>query len=61
MSYEVRFVSDHSLPEGVTWAFARQAGEAYLFVKSSAIDPVTGRCEALDRARAAWYGQVAAA
>jgi hypothetical protein len=61
MRYEVRFVSDHSLPAGVTWAFARQAGEAYLFVKSSAIDPVTGRCEALDRAREVWYGRAARA
>lgn len=55
MRYEVRFVSDHSLPEGVEWAFARQAGEVYLFVKLSAIDPVTGGCDALDLARAVWH------
>lgn len=55
MRYQVRFVSDHSLPEGVEWVFARQAGATYLFIRESAIDPVTGRCEALDRARAVWH------
>lgn len=60
MRYQVRFVSDHSLPEGVRWVFARQAGSAYLFIKESAIDPATGRCDALDRARNVWHEQVAA-
>lgn len=54
MHYEVRFVSDHSLPEGVEWAFARQAGETILFVRQSAIDATTGRCGALDAAWSAW-------
>lgn len=52
--YHVRFVSDHSLPAEVTWAFAQQAGETYLFVKQSAIDVDTGRCDALSRAWAVW-------
>ena len=54
MRYQVRFVSDHSLPEGVAWAFARQAGETYLFVKQSTINARTGCCDALDRAWTAW-------
>jgi hypothetical protein len=62
MHYQVRFVSEHSLPRGIAWAFATQAGETYLFVKWSAIDRRTGRCPALDRARAVWLaGLVAAA
>jgi hypothetical protein len=61
MCYQVRFVSDHSLPEGVPWVFATQAGATYLFVKWSAIDRATGHCVALDRARAAWLAKVAAA
>lgn len=54
MRYQVRFVSDHSLPAEITWAFAQQAGETYLFVKQSAIDAATGRCDALSRAWAVW-------
>jgi hypothetical protein len=62
MHYQVRFVSEHALPDGVTWAFATQAGETYLFVKWSALDRSTGRCPALDRARAVWLaGLVVAA
>jgi len=54
MRYQVRFVQDDSLPTGVEWAFARTSGETFLFVKRSAIDDVTGRCDALTRAWAAW-------
>jgi len=54
MRYQVRFVPDHSLPTGVEWAFARTSGETFLFVKRSAIDDATGRCDALTRAWAAW-------
>ena len=50
MQYQVRFVPDHSLPEGVRWAYARQAGETYLFVKQSTIDLATGRCDAITEA-----------
>jgi hypothetical protein len=58
MCYQVRFVPDHSLPMGVMWAFATHAGETYLFVKWSAIDRRTGRCPALDRARALWLAGI---
>lgn len=54
MHYQVRFVSDHSLPAGVTWVFARLAGETILFIKQSAIDVTSGHCDALTRAWAAW-------
>lgn len=52
--YQVRFVDDTSLPEGVEWIFARQEGSTYLFVKESAIDTTTGQCEALTRAWECW-------
>lgn len=54
MRYQVRFVADASLPEGVEWSFARQAGTTYFFVKQSAIDTTTGRCDALARAWEVW-------
>lgn len=54
MSYQVRFVQDSGLPEGVEWAFARTSDDTYLFVKQSAIDVSTGRCDALTRAWEAW-------
>ena len=54
MRYQVRFVPNDSLPTGVEWAFARTSGETFLFVKRSAIDETTGRCDALTRAWAAW-------
>lgn len=54
MRYQVRFVSDHSLPRGVEWAFARQAGDTFLFVRQSAINVGSGRCDALTRAWEAW-------
>lgn len=57
MRYQVRFVDDGALPSTVEWAFARTAGETYLFVKHSAIDAATGRCEALTRAWEAWQAQ----
>lgn len=56
MRYQVRFVSDIALPEGVEYAFASQRGETYLFVKQSAIDIATGRCDALSRAWETWQG-----
>lgn len=54
MSYKVRFVADSALPDEVEYAFARFADEAYLFIKQSAIDPVTGDCDAVVRAWVLW-------
>lgn len=54
MRYQVRFVHDDSLPGGVEFAFVRQAGQACLFIKQSAIDADTGRCDALTRAWTLW-------
>lgn len=54
MRYQVRFVDDTALPEGVDWTFARLAGETFLFVKNSAIDTTTGECDALTRAWKCW-------
>jgi hypothetical protein len=54
MRYQVRFVSDTSLPEGVEYAFARQGDETYLFVKQGAVDTTSGRCDALSRAWERW-------
>lgn len=54
MKYQVRFVEDSGLPQEVEWAFARTTGETYLFVKQSAIDPTSGRCDALTHAWEAW-------
>lgn len=54
MRYQVRFVGNDDLPEGVEWVFARQAGHTYLFVKQSAICEETGRCKALSRAWQVW-------
>lgn len=54
MRYQVRFVDDGALPEGVDWTFARQAEETFLFVKESAIDATTGECDALTRAWECW-------
>lgn len=54
MKYEVRFVGDSDLPDGVEFAFARFAGEAYLFIKQSSIDPETGSCDAVVRAWVLW-------
>lgn len=54
MQYQVRFVSDSALPGEVDWVFARQPGETYLFVKQSAVDVSTGRCDALTRAWEVW-------
>lgn len=54
MRYQVRFVRDDSLPSGVDYAFARQGGDTYLFVRHSAVDPQTGACIALTRAWECW-------
>lgn len=54
MRYQVRFVDDSRLPDGVEFAFARFADEAFLFIKNSAIDPVTGSCDAVVRAWVMW-------
>lgn len=54
MRYQVRFVSDHALPGDVPWAFAKRTEETYLFVKRSAIDVTTGRCDALSQAWEVW-------
>jgi hypothetical protein len=58
MRYQVRFIEDASLPDGVEWAFVRTTRETYLFVKESAIDPASGCCDAMT---AAWnaYERVA--
>lgn len=53
MEYQVRFVGNSALPEGVDYAFARQANETFLFVKRSAMDEV-GHCDALSRAWETW-------
>lgn len=53
MGYQVRFVADDSLPE-VEWAFVRTPEETILFVKQSAINTTTGRCDALTRAWETW-------
>lgn len=54
MRYQVRFVGDDSLPSEVQWVLARTLGQTYLFVKQSAVDPTTGRCDALSDAWEAW-------
>lgn len=54
MRYQVRFVENSSLPSDVQWAFARTLGQTYLFIKWSAIDVTTGRCDALTHAWEAW-------
>lgn len=54
MDYQVRFVSEDALPAGVDYAFARQAGSTYLFVKASAVGHPSGRCDALTRAWECW-------
>lgn len=54
VKYQVRFVEDSGLPDGINWAFARTVGDTYLFVKQSAIDPDTGRCDALNDAWKVW-------
>ena len=54
MEYQVRFVGNSALPEGVEYAFACQAGETFLFVKRSAVNAVTGHPDALSRARETW-------
>jgi F0F1-type ATP synthase epsilon subunit len=61
MRYQVRFVSDTALPEGVEYAFARQGNETYLFVKRGAVDVTSGRCDALTRAWERWEDADAAA
>lgn len=53
MGYQVRFVTDDSLPE-VEWVFVRTSDETYLIVKRSAINTTTGRCDALSHAWEAW-------
>ena len=53
-SYQVHFVSGDALPGGVEWAFARQGGVTFLFVRESAIDHEAGRCDALTRAWVCW-------
>lgn len=58
MRYRVQFVDDTALPEGVEFAFARFAAGAVLFVKRSAIDPVTGECDAVVRAWTLWESQM---
>jgi hypothetical protein len=55
MHYEVRFVGDSELPDGVDYAFARTADHTYLFMKRSAVDACPGgECEALTRSFTTW-------
>lgn len=54
MQYQVRFVENSALPEANEWAFLRTPVTTYLFVKQSAIDAATGRCDALTRAWEVW-------
>lgn len=58
MRYRVQFVNDNALPRGVEFAFARFATGACLFIKRSAIDPVTGDCDAVVRAWTLWESQM---
>ena len=53
--YQVRFVEDSALPEGVDYAFARTLEHTYLFMKRSVVDAVPGgRCDALTRSFNTW-------
>lgn len=54
MQYQVRFVEDEELPDDYGWALVHSDGTAYLFIKQSAIDVDTGRCDALTRAWEVW-------
>ena len=54
MRYQVRFVGDDQLPSEVEYVFVCIDGQTYLFVKGSAVDPATGRCDALTRAWSTW-------
>lgn len=54
MCYQVWFVEDVELPGEVDFAFVRQPGETRLFVKRSAIEAVSGRCDVLSRAWETW-------
>lgn len=55
MCYEVRFVQDSELPEGVDYAFAKAGGCTYLFMKQSARGGgAAAEWRALGRAFATW-------
>lgn len=54
MRYEVRFVGDSELPDGVDYAFAKVADRTYLFMKASVARATNGECEALTRSFATW-------
>lgn len=58
MRYEVRFVGDDALPSGVDYAFARQDGETYLFVKRGAVETQADECDILSRAWNFWESQM---
>lgn len=53
--YQVLFVEDSQLPEGVDFAFARTLEHTYLFMKRSVVDASPGgRCDALTRSFNTW-------
>lgn len=52
--YQVVFVKDSELPNGVDYAFARMDEHTYLFMKRSAVDADPGRCDALTRSFNTW-------
>jgi hypothetical protein len=55
MHYEVHFVGDSELPEGVDYAFATTANQTYLFMKWSAANAdEPGCCDALSRSFTTW-------
>lgn len=54
MRYQVSFVEDGALPRDVEFTFVRVSGQTFLFIKRSAIDARTGRCDALTRAWGIW-------
>ena len=55
MHYQVRFVKDSELPDGVDYVFARTAGQTYLFMKRSVVDACPGgECAALSRSFTTW-------
>jgi len=55
MDYQVRFVGDAELPDGVEFIFVRLVDETFLFVKRSAVvATTTGHCDALTRSFNTW-------
>ena len=53
MRYEVKAVSEHDLPTGTDWAFARVSEGTFLFVRESCFANADGLCRILSDAWAA--------